>query len=134
MLTGQWFHGLSHWPISWKKCRWQKSHRPISHCKFLSILLVGCVTKNRLFRKKKKKTCCHDNEKKYFRNNIICGSFYQRYWLFLPSPSTLRHDFPHVISIKKVASLLYPSLSCKVSCLALTFDSYFSLKKTDMGS
>jgi hypothetical protein len=54
--------------------------------------------------------------------------------LFLPSPSTLRHDFPHVISIKKVASLLYPSLSCKVSCLALTFDSYFSLKKTDMGS
>jgi len=67
------------------------------------------------FRKKKKKTYCHDNDKKYFRNNIICGSFYQRYRLILPSPSKLRHDFPHVISIKKVARLPYPSLSCKVS-------------------
>jgi hypothetical protein len=49
--------------------------------------------------------------------------------LILPWTLKLRHDFPHVIFIKKVASLLYPSLSCKVSCLALTFDSYFSLKK-----
>ena len=92
------------------------SHISILHCKFLSILLVDCVTKNRLFRKKKKKTYCHDNDKKYFRNNIICGLFYQRYSLILPSPSKLRHDFSHVISIKKVASLL-------VMKVALTFDS-----------
>jgi hypothetical protein len=69
-----------------------------------------------------------------FRNNIICGSFYQQYCFILPSLSKLRHDFPHVIPIKKVASLLYPSLSGKASCLALTFDSYFFLKETDMGS
>ena len=107
-----------------EKMRWQKSHKPISHCKILSMLLVNCVTKNRLFKKKKKKTYCHDNDKKYFRNNIICGSFYQRFSLIFPSPSKLRHDFLHFISIKKVASLLYPSLSCKVSYLAWTFDSY----------
>ena len=101
----------------------------VSHCKFPSILLVDCVTKNRLFRKKKEKTYCHDNDKKSCRNNIICGSFYQRYSLILPSPSKLRHDFPQVISIKKVASLLYPSLSFKVSCLVLTFDSYLFKKK-----
>ena len=41
----------------------------------------------------KKKTYCHDNDMKYFRNNIICGSFYQRYCLILPSPSKLKHDF-----------------------------------------
>ena len=56
--------------LEWKKCRWQKSHRPISHYKLSSILLVGCVTKIRLSRKKKKKTFCHDNNK-YFRNNSI---------------------------------------------------------------
>ena len=115
--------------VSWiyvEKIRWQQSHKPISHCKFLSILLVDCVAKNRLFKKKKKKTYCHDNDRTYSRNNIICGSFYQRYSLILPLPSKLRHDFLHVICIKKVASLLYPSLSCKVSYLALTFDSYFS--------
>jgi len=105
------------------------SHTANSHS------FVDCVTKNRLFRKKKEKTYCHDSDKKSCRNNIICGSFYQRYSLILPSPSKLRHDFPQVISIKKVASLLYPSLSFKVSCLVLSFDSYlFKKKKTDMGS
>jgi hypothetical protein len=49
--------------------------------------------------------------------------------LILPSPSKLRHDFPQVISKKKVASLLYPSLSFKVSCLVLTFDLYLFKKK-----
>ena len=97
------------------------SHTANSHPSYLLIVLQKI-----LFRKKKKKTYCHDNDKKYFRNNIICGSFYQRYSLILPSLSKWRHDFLHVISIKKVASLLYPSLSCKVSYLALTFDSYFS--------
>jgi len=127
MLTGQWSYRPSHW--RGKNCRWQKSHKPISHCKFPSILLVDCVTKNRLFRKKKEKTYYHDNDKKSCRNNIICGSFYQRYSLILPSPSKLRHDFPQVISKKKVASLLYPSLSFKVSCLVLTFDLYLLKKK-----
>jgi hypothetical protein len=47
--------------------------------------------------------------------------------LILLSPSKLSHDFPHVISIKKVASLMYPS--CKVSFLSLTFYSCFSIKK-----
>ena len=65
----------------------------------------------------------------YFKNNIICHSFNKRYCLILSSPSKLKHNFPDVVSMKKVASLLYPSLSCKVSCLALTFDSCFSLKK-----
>ena len=45
---------------------------------FTSILLVDCVTKNRLIttlkRKKKKKIYCHDNDMKYFTNIIICGS------------------------------------------------------------
>jgi len=109
-------NGLRDHLTGWKKCRWQKSHISISHCKFLSILVVDGVIKNRLFKKKKKKTCCHDNNKKYFRNNIICGSFYQRCCLILPLPSKLRHAFPYVIFIKKVASLPYPSLSCKVSC------------------
>jgi len=127
MLTEQWSYRPSHW--RGKNCRWQKSHKPISHCKFPSILLVDCVTKNRLFRKKKEKTYYHDNDKKSCRNNIICGSFYQRYSLILPSPSKLRHDFPQVISKKKVASLLYPSLSFKVSCLVLTFDLYLFKKK-----
>jgi hypothetical protein len=45
--------------------------------------------------------------------------------LILLSPSKLSHDFPHVISIKKVASLMYPS--CKVSFLSLTFYSCFSI-------
>jgi len=35
---------------------------------------------------------CLDNDK-YFKNNIICGSFYQRYSLILSLPSKLRHDF-----------------------------------------
>jgi len=86
-------------------------------------------TTNNYFRNNKKKTCWHDNDKKFFRNIIICDLFYQWYCLILPSSSKLRHDFPHVISIKKVASLMYPSLSCKVSFLALTFYSFFSLKK-----
>jgi hypothetical protein len=46
----------------------------------------------------KQKTYFHDTDMEYFRNNIICVSFYQRYCLILPSPSKLKHDFPHVMS------------------------------------
>jgi hypothetical protein len=94
----------------------------------IPMLLVDCVTKNRLIstlERTKKKSYCHDNGMKYFTNIIICSSFYQRYCLILPSPSKLKHNFPHFISIKKVASLPYPSSSCKVSFLAVTFYSCF---------
>ena len=105
----------------------------------IPMLLVDCVTKNRLIStlertKKKKKTYCHD--KKYFTNIIICGSFYQRHCLILPSPLKLKHNFPQVNYFQKtkVESLPYPSSSCKVSFLAVTFYScFFFKKKTDIG-
>jgi len=37
-----------------EKMQMKKVLQTISHCKYLSILLVDCVTKNKLFRKKKK--------------------------------------------------------------------------------
>ena len=57
-----------------EKMQMKKVLQTISHCKYLSILLVDCVTKNKLFRKKKKKkTYCHDNDNKYFfkKNDIL---------------------------------------------------------------
>jgi hypothetical protein len=41
--------------------------------------LLTVLQKNRLIstlQRTKEETYCHDNDKKYFRNSIICGSFY----------------------------------------------------------
>jgi hypothetical protein len=38
-----------------EKMQMTKVLQTISHCKYLSILLVDCVTKNKLFRKKRRR-------------------------------------------------------------------------------
>jgi hypothetical protein len=59
-----------------------------------SYLLI--VLQKILFRKKKK----------YFRNNIICGSFYQRYCLILPFKTWFSTHYFHKESSKSSISVI----------------------------